>query len=111
MTVSPCTSRTANILSRPAVHDCLFLIVIAILSMSSYIAGLGFYSDDWSLISYMKFSADQSLASVFSAVSSAWDVEIRPVQFFIYAVCYKLFGLTALGYHIFNAIFFVSGMA
>jgi hypothetical protein len=111
MSVSPRMYRTVNILSRPVVHDCLFLIVIAILSMSGYIANLGFYSDDWSLISYMKFSADQSLASVFSAVSSSWDVEIRPVQFFIYAVCYKLFGLNPLGYHIFNGIFFVSGMA
>jgi len=79
--------------------------------MSGYITSLGFYSDDWSLISYMKFSADQSLASVFSAVSSSWDIEIRPVQFFIYAVCYKLFSLNPLGYHIFNGIFFVSGMA
>ena len=104
------TYRTSRILSRPVVHDCLFLFAIAILSLSSYITGLGFYSDDWSLLSYMKLSADQSITAVFTAVNSSWDHEIRPVQFFLYAACYKFFGLNPLGYHIFNGIFFCTGM-
>src|SRR5689334_5481388 len=108
MSVSPTMRRASSIFSRPAVHDCLFVMVIAILSMSGYITGLGFYSDDWSVISYMKFSADQSLAGAFTAVNSTWDVAIRPVQFFVVAVCYKLFGLNPLGYHLSNAIFIAS---
>src|SRR6202040_2223986 len=39
--------QTSRILSQRAVHDCLFLILIAFLSLSNYITGLGFYSDDW----------------------------------------------------------------
>jgi hypothetical protein len=94
----------------PAVHDCFFLIVIAGLSLSSYIVGLGFYSDDWSLLSYMRLSPDQSLTAVFRAVNSSWDHEIRPVQFFAYAVPYKLFGLNPLGYHLTDGILFSTGI-
>jgi hypothetical protein len=103
------TFRTFKTFWRPAIHDCLFLIVIAILSLSNYITSLGFYSDDWYLFSLMSLSSDQSLTGVFTAVSST-DHEIRPVQFFEYAAPYKLFGLDPLGYHLLNGIFFSTGL-
>jgi hypothetical protein len=102
--------RIMRILCLPAVHDCLFLIVIAILSLSNYITGLGFYEDDWPLLASMRLSPDQSLTAVFTAVDSSQDNEIRPVQFFAYAVPYKLFGLNPLGYHLQNGIFFSTGL-
>src|SRR5260370_30142824 len=92
--------RTFRILGQPAVHDCLFLIVIAILSLSSYVTRLGFYSDDWALLASMRLSPDQSLTGVFTAVNSSQDNEIRPIQFFAYAAPYKLFDLNPLGYHL-----------
>lgn len=96
---------------QPAVHDCLFLVVIAILSLSLYVADLGFYNDDWALLSSMHLSSDQSLVGVFTAVDSSQDNEIRPIQFLGYAVPYKLFGLNPLGYHLINAIFFGTSFA
>jgi hypothetical protein len=86
----------------------LFLICIAILSLSLYVTDLGFYDDDWALLSSMHLSSDQSLAGVFTAVDSSQDNEIRPIQFLGYAVPYKLFGLNPLGYHLINAIFFAA---
>jgi len=103
------TFRTFKTFWYPASHDCLFLIVIAILSLCNYITSLGFYSDDWYLLSSMSLSPDQSLTGVFTAVSST-DHEIRPVQFFEYAAPYKLFGLDPLGYHLLNGIFFSTGL-
>jgi hypothetical protein len=102
--------QTSRILSQRAVHDCLFLILIAFLSLSNYITGLGFYSDDWGLLSSMSLSPDQSLTGVFAAVNSSQDNEIRPVQFFAYALGYTLFGFDPLGYHLFNGIFFSTGL-
>src|SRR5262245_56242582 len=96
---------------QPTVRDCLFLVIIAILSLSLYVADLGFYSDDWALLSSMHLSSDQSLVGVFSAVDSSQDNEIRLIQFFGYAVSYKLFGLNPLGYHLINTIFFVTSFA
>jgi len=109
MTTILSTFRTFKTFWHPAIPDCLFLIVIAILSLSSYITSLGFYSDDWYLLSSMSLSSDQSLTGVFTAVSST-DHEIRPVQFFEYAAPYKLFGLDPLGYHLLNGIFFSTGL-
>src|SRR5216683_2681571 len=103
------TFRTFKTFWYPAIHDCLFLIVIAILSLCNYITSLGFYSDDWYLFSFMSLSSDQSLTGVFTAVSST-DHEIRPVQFFEYVAPYKLFGLDPLGYHLLNGIFFSTGL-
>jgi hypothetical protein len=97
------------VFQQSAFHDCLFLIVLASLSLSYYISGLGFYSDDWGLLSSMNLSPDQSFSGVFTAVNSTQDNEIRPIQFLAFTVFYKLFGLNPLGYHLLNAIFFVTG--
>jgi hypothetical protein len=110
MTSLPLACRTSKIFWQPGIHDCLFLIVVAILSLSNYISGLGFYDDDWAILSLMSLSSDQSFTGVFTAVNSSWDNEIRPIQFFGYASSYKLFGLNPLGYHLLNGIFFSTGL-
>ena len=91
------TFRASRILSQPAIHDWLLLIVISILSLSNYIFGLGFYEDDWPFLAAMSLSPDQSLAGVFTPFLS-WDKVICPVYFFPVAVPYKLFGLNPLGF-------------
>jgi hypothetical protein len=101
--------RSPTIFQRTEFHDCLFLIILASLSLSNYIGGLGFYSDDWDLLSSMNLSPDQSFSGVFRAVNSSQDNEIRPIQFLAFTGSYKLFGLNPLGYHLLNAIFFVTG--
>jgi hypothetical protein len=57
----------------------------------------------------MSLSPDQSLAGLFTAVNSSQDNEIRPIQFFGYAVLYKLFDSNPLGYHLVNGIVFTAG--
>jgi hypothetical protein len=109
VTTSSPLCRTFKIFWHPAVHDCLFLIVITLLSLSNYITSLGFYIDDWYLLSFMSLSSDQSLTGVFTAVS-ATDRVIRPVQFFGFAASYKMFGLDPLGYHLLNGMFFSTGL-
>src|SRR6516164_5227039 len=103
--------RILTVFQQSAFHDCLFLIVLASLSLSNYIGGLGFYSDDWGLLSSMNLSPDQSFSGVFRAVDLSQDNEIRPIQFLAFTGFYKLFGLNPLGYHLLNAIFFVTGCA
>jgi hypothetical protein len=98
---------TSHVFKQSKIHDCLFVIIIASLSMSQYIVNLGFYSDDWALLYSMHLSPDQSFAEVFTAVNFQ-DNEIRPIQFLGYAVSYKLFGLNPLGYHLLNGIFFMT---
>lgn len=106
----PWSSYTRTVLQQSRLQDCLFLIVVASLSMSNYICSLGFYSDDWALLYSMHFSPDQSFAGIFTAVNSSQDSEIRPIQFLSYASLYKLFALIPLGYHVLNGIFFMLGL-
>jgi len=89
--------------SRSDSLDYLFLLVIGVLSISYYVSGLGFYSDDWALLASMRLSHDQSLINVFTEVVRGYDREIRPIQFFELAGLYKLFDLAPLGYHLVNA--------
>ena len=106
----PWSSYTRTVLQQSRLQDCLFLIVVASLSMSNYICSLGFYSDGWALLYSMHFSPDQSFAGIFTAVNSSQDSEIRPIQFLSYASLYKLFALIPLGYHVLNGIFFMLGL-
>jgi hypothetical protein len=86
-----------------AIHDCLFLFIIATLSMANYAVQLGFYSDDWALLASMDLSKNQSLIAVFTEIVRVHDHEIRPLQFLELAALYKLFGLDPLGYHLANS--------
>ena len=88
--------------------DCLFILVIGVISISYYVSGLGFYSDDWALLASMRLSHDQSLINVFTEVVRVYDREIRPIQFFELAGLYKLFDLAPLGYHLVNSTIIIS---
>jgi hypothetical protein len=90
-----------------SLSDCLFVVAIGALSMATYEFRLGLYSDDWALLASMKLSERQSLVDVFTEIVRIHDHEIRPVQFFEFAVLYKLFGLDPLGYHLTNAVIFL----
>src|SRR5262245_40567279 len=92
----------------PEIHDCLLLILIAILSMSNYITSLGFYEDDWFLLGIPYLSPDQSFISILTELLST-DPAVRPVYFLIWTISYKLFGLNPLGYQLLNGVFFAIG--
>lgn len=88
--------------------DCLFLSVIGAISVSYYILGLGFYSDDWALLASMRLPNDQSFINIFAELVRAHDHEIRPIQFLELAGLYKIFGLAPLGYHLVNAAIIIA---
>lgn len=81
----------------------VFLCSIVVLSLISYQARLGFYSDDWLFLSYMHNAPDQSVSGVFHALNQNQNIRVRPVQSGTLVLLYKLFHLSPLGYHIFNA--------
>ena len=87
--------------------DAAFLVATVGLSAACYARGLGFYSDDWALLSHMALAADESFASAFRALSNPW-VAMRPVQIAYFAILYKAFGLAPLGYHLVNAVVLAS---
>lgn len=85
----------------------VFLCSIAVLSLISYQARLGFYSDDWLFLAYMHNSPDQSVSGVFHALNQNQNIRVRPVQSGTLVLLYKSFHLSPLGYHIFNAVVLV----
>jgi hypothetical protein len=96
---APVTTRT--VAATHALVDCLFLAVVTGVSMVTYVGGLGFYYDDYSVLYRMAFSSDQSLFGLYDSVRPATGQ--RPLQALIFATLYRLFGLEPLGYHLVNA--------
>lgn len=88
-----------------AAVDCAFLAVIIAISLALYIRGLGFYYDDYSVLSRMTSSDDQSLLGTYHAVRPATGQ--RPLQALTFATLYRVFGTDALGYHVANAFLLV----
>jgi hypothetical protein len=87
------------------VQDCLFLGLVALLSVVYYVARLGFYSDDWIFLSLLHQADTHTVADLFQALYDG-DVVIRqrPVQMFYLVWFYKIFGLHPIAYHLGNSI-------
>ena len=88
-------------------RDALFLAVAVVLSFASYGPRLGFYSDDWAFLGLYASAAEQSVAGFYEASMSSQHA-MRPVQVWLCAVLYALFGLEPLGYHLFNGALLVA---
>lgn len=81
-----------------------YLCALELLTFGSVVPKVGFYLDDWNMVSQLYFHPQQ-----FGAMLSAyfWNdpkIVIRPVEALHYAVMYKLFGLKPLGYHVLNGV-------
>jgi len=70
------------------------------ISVAPYIRGLGFYIDDFEVLGRMQRSPDQSLFGLYHAVRPG--TAQRPLQAFLLAGLYRLFGWHPLGYHVVN---------
>jgi uncharacterized membrane protein YjfL (UPF0719 family) len=88
-----------------ALVDCAFLGAVIGLSTLPYIARLGFYYDDYSVLGRMSAVHDGSLSNLYHAVRPLTGQ--RPLQALTFATLYLLFGTHALGYHICNACLLV----
>ena len=102
----PISPNSFTITASHAVVDCLFLTLVTAVSMLTYVRGLGFYYDDYSVLYRMAFSDDQSLGGLYDSVRPATGQ--RPLQALTFATLYRLFGLDPLGYHLANAFLLVA---
>lgn len=50
---------------RPFFRDAAFLSSIVLFSTVLYVFGLGFYSDDWTVLGYASMTEDQTLMGIF----------------------------------------------
>lgn len=87
--------------------DALCLVLITTLTALPYVARLGFYSDDWSILA--SFHAD-TVRHNFGIHSVLRDFAARPVQGLYLALLYKLFGFHPLGYHLVNTAVIAASM-
>ena len=84
-------SDVESLRTRAISTDAASLATITILSAIPYVARLGFYSDDWGILSDFSASAFASFLSAFPG---------RAVQAVYSAAQIRLFGLDPLGYHL-----------
>jgi len=93
------------------VQDCLFLTLIVILSLIWYIRGLGFYLDDYAYLRSLFSAHDQSVLGLTRALySGVPGTRFRPVEVFLMASQYWLFGAHPLPYHLLNSAVLLSSI-
>jgi hypothetical protein len=82
-----------------AAVNAVVLAVIVLLSAVPYVGSLGFYSDDWALLSGFEAVA----ATGGSAIAHGFQAfDARPVHGAYLAMLFELFGREPLGYHLVN---------
>jgi hypothetical protein len=86
--------------------DCAFLAVLIGISTLPYVRGLGFYYDDYSVLTQLNAAHDHSLVGLYHAVRPLNGQ--RPLQSLTFAALYWLFGLNPLGYHVVNAFLLIA---
>jgi hypothetical protein len=104
------STSTANA-SDPILHgrggvlrDCLFLLLIATLSVAPYVTRLGFYGDDWAILAALVNADDSSFRAMWDAqYEQNVNLQRRPTQILYQAVLFRASALNPLGYHAVNA--------
>jgi hypothetical protein len=89
--------------------DAAFVALVVAGSLAPHIAGLGFYGDDWDVLSVFSFSGDQSVRGLYAALAGESQMLMRPGQKLLAALLYWAFGPHPLGYHLVNASLLVAG--
>ncbi|QHT70112.1 hypothetical protein GXP67_27430 [Rhodocytophaga rosea] len=96
--------------SRTVWMDVAFLSLIMLFSIILYIDKIGFYSDDWIYLAYYKTVAKQSLKGFYDVLIVSPNITSRPVQAFLQALSYWLFGMEPLGHHLMNSGIILTGV-
>jgi hypothetical protein len=86
---------------RGAATDCLVLAALVLLSAAPYVRALGLYSDDWAFLAALHGAGGSYGELVASLMPHG--LATRPVQAFVLAGLYALFGTEPLGWHVVNA--------
>lgn len=95
---------------RPAnrLADATFVALVTAASLAPYVTRLGFYGDDWDVLSLFTLSPDRSLGGLYRALAGESQMLMRPGQKLLGALLYSAFGLHPLGYHAVNAALLVA---
>lgn len=88
----------------------LFLALMELLCFGPIIRQVGFYLDDWSMLSTATFGSSGFVSTLVNLFFDPQKI-IRPVQAPYFAVLYSLFQLKPLGYHIVNCLVEVAAAA
>lgn len=88
--------------TRTSAFDAAVLAVLVLLSCAPYVAGLGFYSDDWAFLAMMHQAGDGYARLVTALMPTG--MATRPVQALEVAGLYAAFGVDPLGYHVVNSL-------
>jgi hypothetical protein len=83
--------------------EAAFVALVVAGSLAAYVGRLGFYADDWDVLSVFTLSVDQSLRGLYAALAGQGQMLMRPGQKLLAALLYWAFGLRPLGYHLVNA--------
>lgn len=89
------------VVERARLVDAAFLAIVTTVPALFYTRGLGFYLDDHYFLGVMATSHDQSIGGLFGAlVGGDPKAQLRPVEYFLLATMYWLFGSNPLPYHV-----------
>jgi hypothetical protein len=79
--------------------DAALIALVSLGPALAYLPGLGFYSDDWTMVGQFVQTPDQSLYGLLASSYGSHYLS-RPVQGLYSALLYKAFGTQPLGYHV-----------
>ena len=88
-------------------RDRVAIAVLVVLSLLWYAPQLGFYSDDWAFLARYATSPDQTLTGFYAASHSPQHAS-RPVQLWLCAGLYWIFGLNPAGHQLLTALLLVA---
>ncbi len=98
---------------RDALVDCVFLVLITLMSFAPFAGRLGFYADDWALLATLVAAQDRSIVGYFGALESqeALRLSPRPLESLLWIAQYNAFGADPLGYHLVRIALFSAAIA
>jgi len=92
---------------RSVVLDAALVALVVGGSLALFVGRLGFYADDWAVLSEFSLSADQSIPGLYGALAGESQMLMRPGQKLLAVLLYRAFGLEPFGYHLVNAALLV----
>jgi hypothetical protein len=88
--------------------DFALLAVATLLPLVPFISLLGIYADDWGVLAFYRANGDRTFVDYFFRLYSLPITHMRPAQVLYEAVMYHVFETKPIGYHVTNALVFLT---